>query len=75
LKSYCEDYLIATITTETAVHVLFVAVLHQASRLKAKMLDFITDNFAEVKLSEGWKELATKPELLIELLTIATAKK
>ena len=68
LKSICSCYLITTLNVETVAEVLVVADMHQASELKTKCIDFITDHSSQVMATKGWSALTgNRIELVTEL--------
>ena len=70
LKTLCEKHLIAsTISIDSVATLLLLSDLHQASELKQRCIDFITDNVIEVMKTQAWKLLVeNRIELTVELL-------
>mmetsp|Transcript_30352 Transcript_30352/g.51330 ORF Transcript_30352/g.51330 Transcript_30352/m.51330 type:complete len:365 (-) Transcript_30352:1292-2386(-) len=56
LEILCENHLCATLTVETAVHVLYLADLYEAVRLKQRALQFIAQNAKHVVAAEDFFE-------------------
>ena len=69
LKSICEDSLSNDISIENATSTLILADMHNANELKTKCIQFIASNLAQVRATEGWKQLikANQSDLLDQL--------
>ena len=54
LKQLCEQNLLASLTTDNAADLLYLAELHSAVKLKTACLELIRNNLIEVMATDGW---------------------
>ncbi|GMH77390.1 hypothetical protein TrRE_jg12551, partial [Triparma retinervis] len=73
LKVICEDAIRRFIDVSSVSGLLITSVRHNALVLKKISLDFVLDNFEDVKRTEGFRDLVKEPELLMEILMKTTS--
>ena len=52
---------------ESVSRLLLLSELHSATPLKARCIDYITNNASKIMATEGWKVVAANLELVLEL--------
>ena len=57
LKKLCEESLSTGLTVDIAACTYLLADMHNAGNLKDKCIQFIAKNLAEVRATDGWKQL------------------
>lgn len=68
LKVMCEESLIENLSVENATHMLVLADLHRADKLKSKTLNYIVSKSTKVMKTTGWKCIApVNPHLIMEV--------
>ena len=67
LKSTCEQSLIITVTSESAIVILMLADLHNAADLKKSCIEYINIHAKELKKHADWSKLKINLDLLMEL--------
>ncbi|KAL1515650.1 hypothetical protein AB1Y20_002268 [Prymnesium parvum] len=76
LKRICAEVVTAGLNVQNAAYVLHAADTYQAAQLRAKCLNFMVTNFAQVVRTEAFKELITKESsaLVLHFLEEASSR-
>jgi len=75
LKELCEVKLCSNIQVENCIELLILGDMYQASTLKTKALEFVSQNMDKINISECKKTLISNPSLLFEVMELMLPKK
>jgi len=62
LVARCERLMIQRLSIENAAEFFYKSFLHDSAELKSTSMDFISKNFAAVKVTDGWAKLKRNPK-------------
>ena len=69
LRDLSSNYMASQLSVDSVSEAYLLAAMHNASQLKLKCIDYITEHCTEVMATEGWKVLTGRRiELVVDIL-------